>query len=101
MKIIFTTVLCFLLTPVFASDVKVTSFQYLGSSRVAELCGEVKGELRPTGVVEIVSDPGMKAPGFYATPVSKNGKFCLVLRTLSGNADVTYNGQTIQSLSVK
>lgn len=90
-----------MLSPVFAGEVKVTSFQYLGSTRVAELCGEVQGEIKATNVVEIISDPGMKAPGYYATPITKSGKFCLVLRTLSGNADVTYDGQTIQSLSAK
>lgn len=95
----FTILFSLLISNAFAAEVKISSFQYLGTSRVAELCGELTGELKTNETVEIVSDPGMKVPGYYATAVSKNGKFCVVLRTLSGNADVTHEGHTTSAKS--
>ena len=76
----------------FASDVKVTSFRFLQSgssfSPAAELCGEL---VAPTGkpeMVKIVSDPNSEGSATYHVWTGKEGKFCSVLATQTGKADV-------------
>jgi hypothetical protein len=81
-----------------ASEVKITSFQYLGNARVAELCGVIEGVTKSGELVEVIVDPKMKAPGHYTALASSTGKFCLVLRTLSGEADVTHGDHTVGAL---
>jgi hypothetical protein len=84
----------------FAAEVKISSFQYLSSTRVAELCGFVTG-VAAGELVEVVSDPKMKVPGHYTTLTNSTGKFCLVLRTLSGEADVTHGNNTTEAFQSK
>lgn len=83
----------------FAADVKISSFQYLGQSKLAELCGSIEGISKSGEFVEIVSDPKLKVPGIYVVPVSKSGKFCHVIRSISGLADVTHDAQTVEAFS--
>ena len=75
-----------------ASEVKITSFRYLEAgvrnSSAAELCGKL---VSPTGqpeLVNIVSDPNSKTPAPYTAWTNKDGKFCLVISTLTGRANV-------------
>ena len=75
-----------------ASDVKVTSFRFLESgshfSPAAEICGEL---LTPSGkpeMVKITSDPGSKGPGLYYSWAGPEGKFCSIIATFTGKAEV-------------
>ena len=86
------TILLFMLigSRAMASDVKITSFKFLEHSAhfspTAEICGQL---ISPTGKsesIKIISDPDSKSPGEYIAMTSKNGKFCQVIATYSGNA---------------
>ena len=74
------------------SDVKVTSFRFLESgsrfSPAAEICGEL---LTPSGkaeMVKITSDPASKGPGLYYSWTGPEGKFCSIIATFTGKAEV-------------
>ena len=84
-------VIIFLGLSAFASAVKIKTFRFLNSgssfSAAAELCGEL---VAPTGkpeMVKIVSDPTSKVPGNYFAWTGKDGKFCSVIATYTGNAE--------------
>jgi len=73
-----------------ASPVKITSFRYVDSqnthSPVTELCGEL---VTPTGkseLIKVTADPGTSNPGTYHVSTGKDGKFCSLLATYTGNA---------------
>ncbi len=73
-----------------ASEVKINSFRFLESgvprSPAAEICGEL---VTPTGrpeMIKIVSDPSSKTPGQYFAWAGKEGKFCHIIATYTGNA---------------
>lgn len=76
---------------VLAADVKITSFRFLESgataSPAAELCGELVTPSNKPEMLKIISDPKSKAPGLYYIWAGKDGKFCCVLATYSGNAE--------------
>ncbi len=76
---------------VLAADVKITSFRFLenGSnfSPAAELCGELVTPSGKPEMIKITSDPGAKGPGLYYTWAGKDGKFCSLLATYSGQAN--------------
>lgn len=73
-----------------ASAVKVTSFRFLENgprfSPTAELCGEVVAPSGKPELVRIVSDPKSKGPAIYNVWSGKDGKFCSVLASFTGNA---------------
>ena len=75
----------------YASEVKITSFNYTGSrTQTAELCGQVVNrEVNPLTIIDVVSDPDYKSPGQYATIASKEGKFCIIINTFTGKANAT------------
>lgn len=76
----------------FASDVKVTSFRFLQSgshsSAAAEICGELINPTAKPEMVKITSDPGSKGPGQYYSWTGPEGKFCSVIATYTGKAEV-------------
>lgn len=76
----------------FASEVKITSFRYLEagsrSSSAAELCGKLTSPTGQPELVKITSDPNSKTPASYTAWTGKDGKFCLVISTLTGRANV-------------
>lgn len=69
-------------------EIKVTSFVLEPGTRLAELCGETdfKGALLP---IKVLVDPNAKSPGSYLATTNLDGKFCVMVRTLTGRADVT------------
>jgi hypothetical protein len=72
-----------------ADDVKIDSFFYLGEKNsAAEICGTV---LAPTGkaqMIKILVDPENKNPGYYYIWSGGDGKFCSVVSTIDGKAQV-------------
>ena len=91
-NLVFVNLFVFAPMLVIASDVKVTSFRFLESgshfSPAAEICGEL---LSPTGkpeMVKITSDPGPKGSALYYSWVGPEGKFCSVIATFTGKAEV-------------
>lgn len=74
-----------------ASGVKVTSFRYLQTSGpfspVAEICGELVEITGQPEMVKVVADPKSKGPGTYHVWTGKDGKFCSVIATFSGQAE--------------
>mgnify|MGYP003395226849 CR=1 FL=1 len=71
-----------------SAEVKITSFNFIGyRSSAAELCGSIDGDAGPIAIIDIISDPISKIPGQYSTIASKDGKFCVVINTLTGKAD--------------
>lgn len=70
-----------------ATDVKITSFNYVNKERkVAELCGTVTDAQGPTTFVQITVDERSKRPATYNTLAGPTGKFCTVVITLNGTA---------------
>lgn len=73
---------------------KIDSFVYVenGSfdNKSAELCGHVTGNVHVHDRVTVSSDPQTKAPGNYTTLLDAEGKFCVIVRTLSGKASAKY-----------
>ena len=87
--------LLFTLESVFAAEVKITSFLYTGTrTRAAELCGKVTGKSEGLVVIDITVDPGRNNPGSYSAIPSSSGRFCSVVSTESGNADVALRGSS-------
>lgn len=76
----------------FASEVKVTSFRFLESgnhfSPAAEMCGELLVSTGKTEMIKITSDPDSKSPANYFTWAGPEGKFCSVIATFTGKANV-------------
>lgn len=76
-----------------AWDLKVTSFLPVVNfqSRLGEICGRVTGPVESLAGarVAVVSDPKTKRPGYYATAVDNQGRFCLVIHTFTGTAEAT------------
>jgi hypothetical protein len=73
----------------FASEVKVNSFRFTGSrTTTAEICGEL---VSPTGKPEflkVIVDVGTKYEVPYYVWAGPDGKFCSVVSTVYGKADV-------------
>ncbi len=73
-----------------ASGVKISSFRYLGSSApfnpATEMCGDVLTKTGQRQMIKITSDPGVKVPGVYYTWSGKDGKFCSVIASYTGEA---------------
>ena len=74
-----------------ASTVKVTSFRFVDSGRyysaAAEFCGQL---VAPTGkyeMIKIISDPASKNPAHYFAWSGKDGKFCQMIATFTGQAE--------------
>lgn len=85
----------FTLQSSFAAEVKITSFLYTGTrSTTAELCGKVSGKSELPLIVDITVDPKRNNPGSYTVIPAVSGKFCTVVSTESGNADVSLRGGT-------
>lgn len=79
----------------FSAEVVITSFLYTGSrTRTAELCGKVTGKSETMLIVDIAVDPGRNNPGSYTVVPAASGKFCTVVSTESGNADVVLRGSS-------
>ncbi len=76
----------------FAGDVKVTSFRFLDHSAHfspgAELCGEVVIPSGKPTMIKITSDPTEKSPGNYYAWTGGDGKFCSIIATYTGKAEV-------------
>lgn len=87
----------FTLQSSYAAEVKITSFLYTGTrSTTAELCGKVSGKSELPLIVDITVDPKRNNPGSYTVIPAVSGKFCTVVSTESGNADVSLRGSTGQ-----
>jgi hypothetical protein len=76
----------------FAADgehgLKVTAFYPLNGSRGAsELCGRMTGEVLAEHRILIVSDPKHN-PGPYTILPGADGKFCALINSVTGRADV-------------
>lgn len=68
--------------------IKVTAFYPLiGSSGVSEICGKITGEMSPNFRVNIVADPKYN-PGPYTVLPNGDGKWCAVVNSVTGTADV-------------
>lgn len=79
----------------FAGDVKITSFIYTGArTRTAELCGKITSKIEVAPIVDITVDPDRNNPGSYTVIPAATGKFCTVVNTETGNADVSIRGST-------
>lgn len=93
-KAIFLTICLTISLPAasFASDAKVTSFRFLQSgshsSAAAEICGELINPTAKPEMIKITSDPGSKGPGKYYSWTGPEGKFCSVIATYTGKAEV-------------
>lgn len=88
--ILFSSIL-FAQTVSMASGVKILSFRYLESgtrnSPAAELCGELVAVTGKPELIKVTADPNSKTPAPYYTWTGKNGRFCLVLATFTGQAN--------------
>lgn len=85
----------FTLQASYAAEVKITSFLYTGTrSTTAELCGKVSGKSELPVIVDVTVDPKRNNPGSYTVIPAVSGKFCTVVSTESGNADVSLIGST-------
>ena len=82
----------FLQSPVFASGVKITNFRFLNNSTsysaAAELCGVLVAPSGKPEMIKIISDPASKGPGNYIVWTGKDGKFCSVIASYTGQAEV-------------
>lgn len=74
-----------------AATVKINSFYFLGNgdSRVAELCGTVSDATTSPSYVQITVDPNTGRQGHYNTLAGKDGKFCALVLTYRGTANVS------------
>lgn len=81
-----------------AWSVKVTSFLPIVNSqtRLGELCGVVTGPANElsNARVSVASDPKAKKPGYYAVAVDRTGRFCVVVHTFTGTAEVAVEAPT-------
>lgn len=70
---------------------KVDSFVSTGrSTSTAELCGHLEGATQKAShLILIVSDPKSKGPGRYVVNTTLDGKFCAVIATTVGQAEVS------------
>ena len=89
---IYFSIFCFLISiAAFGADVKVTSFRFLESgvhfSPGAEFCGELVAPKGKAELIKVTSDPDSKGPGVFYTWAGKDGKFCLILATYTGQAN--------------
>lgn len=75
-----------------ASEVRVTSFRFLNTSgafsAAAEICGEIVKSSGSPEMVTIIADPKSKGPGEYHAWAGKNGRFCSVIASFTGQAEV-------------
>ncbi len=90
------SIFCFLTSvAAFGADIKVTSFRFLESgahfSPGAEFCGELVAPTGKAELIKVTSDPDSKGPGIYYTWAGKDGKFCLILATYTGQANAEIN----------
>ncbi len=70
---------------------KVDSFVSTGrSTSTAELCGHIEGATQKVShFILIVSDHKSKGPGRYVVNTTLDGKFCAVIATSTGQAEVS------------
>lgn len=82
-------------------DVKITSFRLItGQNQLAELCGKiiVQPSVTPEPIqaglvsVEIISDFQTNAPAHYNTWSKIEGRFCQLIATYTGRAEVRIVG---------
>lgn len=81
--------------------VKVDSFDYAGqTTTAAELCGHIEGTVTGGMQLLVVVDPDQKVPGNYVALPTPQGQFCVVVSTLTGNANVSIvgSGSTIATI---
>ncbi len=84
------------ISTVHAADLKVTSFNFIGyRSTAAEICGSITGDISAITIVDVTADPSYKTPAQYSSIASKDGKFCVVINTLTGKADAKLRDGTI------
>ncbi len=92
MKAVFATLLTLSGFNVMAADpqVQITSFDYTdNSARIAELCGLVSDAKTFPTFVKVIVDNTSKHPANYNTFAGADGKFCLLVNTFSGLAEVS------------
>lgn len=100
MKLMMALFLVLTTTSVFANSVKITSFFYTRDSEtVAELCGVVEGTLTGTSYIKVAVDPGTRRAGTYNTVAGTDGKFCVLLVTYNGRAEVSLFGDKKVSIA--
>lgn len=72
------------------ADVNITSFRYVNSydirSTLTELCGAVTPATGKSELIKVSADPQTDNVGYYHVNTGKDGKFCLLLSTLTGKA---------------
>lgn len=75
----------------FNPTIAVTSFQRLGSSdgTLAELCGTVQENDNSEIHLNVLADPTSINPHHYHTLTGNDGRFCIILSTISGLARVS------------
>ena len=88
----FISVICSLVgANVFAADVNITSFRFLEEAKnfspTAELCGQMAAPSGLPVMIKVTSDPDSKSPGSYHIWTGKDGKFCTILATYTGQAN--------------
>jgi hypothetical protein len=72
----------------FAQEVKIDSFTFLGPhSSAAEICGTVQKLTGQPNMIKLSVDPRSKNPATYYAWSGKDGKFCSVVSTLTGEAN--------------
>ncbi len=81
----------------FSASVKVTSFNYIRQSQdmlnpVAELCGLVEGASTSPSFVHVLVDSKGNNSASYNTYAANDGRFCLVVITYRGTAEVSLVG---------
>jgi cytochrome oxidase Cu insertion factor (SCO1/SenC/PrrC family) len=78
-----------------AVEVKIDSFDYIGNSRLAELCGHIVDGPNSVQPITITVDPKSNRPAEYVAHTSAKGKFCTVVVTYTGTAQAaSSNGES-------
>ena len=82
-------------------SVEVTSYVNAGArTRGAELCGKINNMSGPWVIAKLKVDADQKNPAYYTTLVGSEAKFCVVVVTNGGNAEVSLaslNGKALGS----
>ncbi len=97
MKTFLATALLLSSVSAFATSIKITSFNYVRTSRdynsqLAELCGKVEGATTVPTFISVKVDPTSKGYAAYNTMAGEDGKFCLAVITYRGRAEATVIG---------
>ncbi len=81
--------------------IKITSFQDIGyRSRAAELCATLEGVTTFPAYVQVLVDKNYKSPGYYNVVVGAESKFCVVVATYTGKAEVSLWGADVRTEAV-